>query len=295
MNTTHFQKWASDKPKILAAICHSFADSASSAHKLLLNVRDDALLQQHFTQPSLQEWLSFYSKHRNILQPVAELLGHSGSFTGTLFDRITAPQSNFNPTTTEDLEIELDKLTRETSGMDYFSCYLGLLEDDVPAADETLVKKCEPAMYFALKVFIPCWLYYGKTPGHLLREARQKNLKSLEQLILLDSSIIFEKKVSKIIHDLRGTNQFQFEKLITAQWRHPRKEYLASKLKGLFAGKIAAFSDFYGRRLTAPEIRELYDAMARDNKEGEIDTQLPESDEAFKKTIQREKKFWEQI
>ena len=47
-----------------------------------------------------------------------------------------------------------------------------------------------------------------------------------------------------------------------------------------------------GHKLNEPEIRSLFDAVARDTGKGEIDTEIPESPEAFAKAIQRERTFW---
>jgi hypothetical protein len=63
-------------------------------------------------------------------------------------------------------------------------------------------------------------------------------------------------------------------------------------MKIFFAGHISLISAVFGQRLTEPEIRSLFDAIARDEGKGEIDTDLPESPEAFSRAIHREIPFW---
>ena len=58
------------------------------------------------------------------------------------------------------------------------------------------------------------------------------------------------------------------------------------------AGFISVISTAFGEkfRLREPDIRALFDAVAKDSGKGDIDTYLPDSPESFVKAIQREAK-----
>ena len=58
------------------------------------------------------------------------------------------------------------------------------------------------------------------------------------------------------------------------------------------AGLISFISIGMGRQLKENEIRDLFDAIEKDKDQGDIDTDIPDSQETFTKAIQRERHNW---
>jgi hypothetical protein len=56
-------------------------------------------------------------------------------------------------------------------------------------------------------VLVPCFSLYGIYPVDLLRQAQDGDDDALEKIIRLDISIIFEPKISAIIHKARAMKE----------------------------------------------------------------------------------------
>lgn len=149
-----------------------------------------------------------------------------------------------------------------------------------------------PEYWFMLLVWFPCYFLYGEMPPVLYRRARSGDIEALKVLLRVDSSVAFDKRISEIIHQARVTKRQVFDELMEAMRLPPKGKVSDQKIKVSMAGKIAAMFDAFDCSLTEPEIRDLFDAVSRDFGRGEIDTDLPESPEAFSKAFRREKPFW---
>ena len=64
------------------------------------------------------------------------------------------------------------------------------------------------------------------------------------------------------------------------------------KIKYVKAGQISAFAEHFGVKLTAPDIRALFNAISKDSGQGMEDSDLPLEEETFKKAVQRERAYW---
>jgi len=63
-------------------------------------------------------------------------------------------------------------------------------------------------------------------------------------------------------------------------------------MKMNIAGLISLISIGMGRQLKESDIRELFDAIAKDKGQGDFDADIPDSQETFAKAIQRERHNW---
>ena len=145
----------------------------------------------------------------------------------------------------------------------------------------------KPEIKFLLQVFLPCFLLYKDYPSRLLRKARKGDIEYIEKLIRLDRSIEFNKKISEFIHGARK-NKMIDERLRSAIATGINEKVTRKKMKMNIAELISFFSMALGRQLKESEIRDLFDAIAKDKGRDDIDTDIPESPETFAKAIQRE-------
>lgn len=76
----------------------------------------------------------------------------------------------------------------------------------------------------------------------------------------------------------------------------PVKVKLTSRtMKDMLAGLISLLAETIKQPLTSTEIRDLFDAVAQDAEKRDIDTSLPESQEAYSKVIQRNRPGWKPL
>lgn len=150
-----------------------------------------------------------------------------------------------------------------------------------------------PEAIFLMRVQVPCFMLYGTFPHTLLKMAQSGNDKALEKLIRLDKSIIFEPKISEIIHQAQGLKAQARMAMIQKAFISPPKAKLSrKKVKCLLGGLISHISILFNQKLSAAEIRKLFDAIALDMT-GDIDQGLENMvGEVFEKEIQRSRKFW---
>jgi len=165
-----------------------------------------------------------------------------------------------------------------------------------------------PELQFVLSVYLPCLIHYGRSPGWLLREARAGDDRAIEQLVRLDPDLLDDPKLgawrragSVPVRDGRAA--------MVGRWMQDRmtRSVDAESLKRSFAGLLSAVGEVLAFRfeanwkirkykLTAPQIRSLFDAFARDRGVATIAGKDPDlagiSDEAWAKAIDRAKSVW---
>jgi hypothetical protein len=145
---------------------------------------------------------------------------------------------------------------------------------------------------FFIKVFMPCYYMYKSYPIKLFRKARHGDIDALEKLFRLDSSVILDKRIEKIYHNSK-TKRIINERLNNSLGSNPKVKIDRKKIKMSMAGLISFYSEKIGQRLNEREIRKYFDEVVKSKGNGDIDTDIPESPEAFAKAIQREKRNWE--
>jgi hypothetical protein len=167
------------------------------------------------------------------------------------------------------------------------------IDDEKDVALDNRIKQDinKPEIRFLLQVFLPCFLLYKYFPGRLLREARKGKIDYIEKLIRLDRPIAFDKKISEFIHGAKK-NKRTDEKIKSAIANGINEKVTRKKMKMNIAGLISFVSTGMGRQLKENEIRDLFDSIAKDKGQGDIDADIPDSQETFAKAIQRERRNW---
>lgn len=282
-NIANFEKWAHGKHPFLAITAHGLVLQSKMAYGFIKAIHDNDLFLDEIPAPDLDTWLKLFRTHPSLMNYIAQSMGDpTGYFhsVDTFIDSLTDDQIN-----SSDLS--------SSESQELFEQYLNSARDIEAELDnhqppENLEKFfSSPDFYFLFRVCLPCWVIHFTTPAQLLRKARVRDFDSLKKLIKLDPSTIFDKKISRHIHDLRSKNRSRYEQILNLLQNKSKSQISKQKFKVLYAAIITNFSIEFGERLTEPEVRGLFDAVARDEERGEIDTDLPESPHALYMGIKR--------
>ena len=149
-------------------------------------------------------------------------------------------------------------------------------------------------------------------PG-LLKQAREGELEALEKVLRLDKMALEDPDIrSRYYEVVNGGNAARAKRVNDALAGQPLRKLTRRKVKVALAaliqkysglvndglkdveGELGAASDLFRMKpLTAPDLRALFDAVAKDTKGLARDIDLPEGDHAFYMAITRELNFWQ--
>ena len=302
----HFKKWAEDKNPTLALLSLVYATSSQELHQMIHLVRKGKRIEGDISLPKLKTWLQFYKSPKQISKAPFNLMSEYDKNSVKLhqiIQRLTqlAQDIQNHP---EKLQSENGERTREfiekyesivKTSQELIEITIQDLHDKV---NETQTIKIQnwmkaPEAIFFFRVQAPCFFLYGTYPHLLLEKAQNGDDKALEKLIRLDKSIIFEPKISEIIHQAQGLKaQAKMDMIQKAFSRPPKANLSRKKVKCLLGGYISYVSGRINLNLKAAEIRKLFDAIALDQT-GDIDQDLGNMvGVVFEKAIQRSRKFW---
>lgn len=161
------------------------------------------------------------------------------------------------------------------------------------AEDEALFDRlfASAAGQYWLCVWLPCVMYYRTYPPLLLRRAREGDDDALDRLLRLDESVVADpgilRRWHEIMHNGSGAER---RRMLTAIAGRPKGRLDRKAMRLGLSGLISQFAIGFGCRVTAPEIKALFDAVER-VRSGRIDTSLPESAEAYSKAVQRNRSW----
>jgi hypothetical protein len=310
MPTTHVDHWCAGRPLILAQAASEFADGADDVLGWVMAVRDGKAASRLPKMPSALAWTKLYRRHRKIRQVLsgAFLPASSGLGVADLeeMQRAVYLMQAMEP---EALAAELQKMGPEAfkDAATTVEALVRLMTGKIEPEEASLDKGLETAeVAFFLLVWLPCWLEHGDYPPRLMRRARQGNMEALEDLLRLDHGAVADPKIAGHLGvaglDREGARG---QRLTKALHESPKRRLNAQSVKVLLAALVLKMSvllevrtkslppEGRTKRLTVPEIRDLFDATARDKGQGRIDTDLPESPEAFYMAVHRQADFWQ--
>jgi len=142
---------------------------------------------------------------------------------------------------------------------------------------------------FAERVLLPCWFFYGLYPSVLLRRAREGDYQSMADLLSLDGSMVTDPKVAEHWHWIRHYGSAELRDQMTkALAQSPGQDVKAGRVKAAAGAVIQLASELLGEPLNTEQIRELFDQHAGEGA-GRIDTDLPDSKEAWYRAVDRQR------
>lgn len=279
--TVNFEKWAEGKPPHLAIFCHLFGSAPITAYNLLNKARDKDTYGGLFRKTTVREWIALYIKNRKILTGLFDFLPDTAGVISSFQTAINLPEKEYwiysADSGEKQLHTDLTPLAEDNALGNYLSFTKTPQEeyDKISEEKETEENFFSPEFHFFIKVFIPCLILHRTSPAVLLRRSRNGDIDCLEKLLQLDSSIIFDERIAQLTHRLRDTTPSKHRRIIESPSKPAGRKVNIQKIKIFFSEYISYLSREVDHALTEPEIRALFDAVAKDRGTADIDTDLP--------------------
>jgi hypothetical protein len=303
------KKWAQDKSMLLAILAPHAAALAREMPEALRNIKERRLYDTRFPLPDLPSWFGLYHVPLKAVMALANLLYEYSDFVQkavTFGETINELQDYVkkSPETKPTFSSQQQEEFSSSLNNMLSSSFSELRSDlsDTPFDAKTRVrflhslKENETELSFLFLVIAPCWLLFKMSPNRLYRKARRGDVYALEKLLNLDPLMLHDPTIGREIQKLRFKNRTNDYVRILEAVRKPLKpKPTKSKAKASMSAFISLLAGGIEQPLTEPQIRDLHDAVTQDADSKAIDTDLPDSPEAFAKAIQREKPKWQQI
>jgi hypothetical protein len=263
-------EWLKGKPAIVAHFATAPVMAADECFNLLQACIGELAIPIDLQPQKVDEWLRLYMDHRSIPNAIVDQFLEK---LDSLF------QVN---------EIELAAFLIGDA------CTIG----DVNFLDDSFWRSAfeRIEVRFFFRIWMPCVLVYGESPVKLLQSVGRggpHEWDNVEKLVALDPLIVQHRRFGRLLNCV-DANQRQeraglLGECLGKAFPRPSKR----QVKAMLAAYMSRVSEVLGQRFTEPEIRALFDAIAKDRGHGLRDTDLPESPEAFAKSIQRYRPFWQ--
>lgn len=306
----HFRKWADNRNSFLAAMALIIAGFSKVCCELHESVREVKRIEGDIPLPSLKTWFKLYHNPKRIGRALLGALEEINKDTAqeTAFLKLLGEGANQFQNNPQKVQDELKKLTADEwkeihenikTMMEKFLEHAinDFVSDLNKKANEEFRKNLtKPEFLFFIRVMAPCFSIYKTYPLELLKQAQNGDDEALKNLIKLDKSIIFEPKISEIIHQAQALKaQARMSMIKKAFTSTPKAQLKIRAIKFHFGGLISYFSHAIKQKITAADIWRLYDAIALDMT-GDVDEDFKNmSVEAFEKDIQDARKMWKSI
>lgn len=306
------EDWSNGKPYLIALAAPWLVNQTQYLHMAFEQLKEWRFMNHKLPATDLPTWHALYRSHMssvNVLKIIfAAVYGERITEIGYFVYRFLITSAGFKK--------KLPTSRPSQRVINFVANFLGrvlvssfkLLRKNFsgapfdPAVKEALCHQVTTNIEFAffVQVTAPCWILYGIPPAHLYRQACRGNVDALENLLRLDSLMVHEPYISKRIASLRfGNTSVDYERLLKAPHRSPNVIITREHMKISIAGLISVLASNIGHPLNAPEIRRLFNAVAKDSAPDSIkgetleDSDFDELGEwGFSKAIQRSRKRW---
>ena len=303
------EKWAQDKSILIALFGPQTAAAARDAHEALQHIRERRVYSYKFPLPDFPSWYALYSSPIKALLPFISFIAEFSDFGRDLLSLgFAARKINKIHKRNSGTILELKPSPQELKEAHIFlqgmlSNSFSDIKDDfsaIPYDTETKGRFLEFAgqneleLGFFFLVFAPCLLLYQTTPAQLFNNAQLGDVDAIIKLLRIDPLLLHEHSIGCRIQEIRLKPSINdYERILDAA-RKPLN-ITRKKIKASFAALTSSQSKAINQPLTEPQLRDLCDKVAQDADGNSIDTDLPESPEAFAKAIQRNKPQWDHL
>jgi len=227
--------------------------------------------------PPLQEWLSYYERSDVIINSIAKLFYELHSECEGILDLcsfylchseeeisliISKEIEHYNSLSDINKKMYIsearafcDKIKNESNNL--------LNENyDYITSEQALSIISKPELLFFIRVIFPCLMLHGNFPINLLNKAKLGDEESLEKIIRIDKSIMYEPEIGKYLHQLSFRKPFHFQILIKRLVKEEKK-LSKSQIKLRFRGLLSKIAKYYEetgiKSVTSPEIRSRFE------------------------------------
>lgn len=306
----YFRKWAENRNPFLAAIALTIAGYSKEFYEMHKSVRKGKRIEGDIPIPSLKTWLKLYHNPKRIGKALLGALGdvNEDAAKETAILKLLGEGANQLQNNPQKFQDELKKLTTDewkeiqednrAMMQAFLEFAINNFVSESNKKEKEKIRKhiTNPELIFFIRVMVPCFSIYKMYPLELLKQAQNGNDGALEKLIRLDKSIIFEPKISEIIHQAQALKaQARMSMIKKAFTSTPKAPLKMRAIKFHFGGLISYLSHTIKQKIMAADIWRLYDAIALDTT-GDIDQDFKNmSIETFEKDIQDARKMWQSI
>lgn len=275
---TLVEKWALDKSPLLRLLTPSFATYVCSYDDDFKELRERRFSGKQYQVDRLSLWFKQYHSFQGASRRLFKLF----------WDEILQiPEIKGDQGRAASLLYHLSQKAYDSD----------INETPVPLEVSTIVKEtvAEGGMEFQFLIFvmIPCLLVYRQYPLTLIKRARSGNELALKQLLSLDPYMLHNPRIGKVVQSFRFNHKkSKFNGLIEASLIQPSLKISRKKWLKSCAGLFSLLSEISGKKLTEPQIRDFFNAVAFDTKRQRKDPDLPELHETFRRQILHERNIW---
>lgn len=296
----HFRKWAEGKNPLLASIALTITGFSKVCSEISESVRKGKRIEGDIPLPSLKTWIKLYNNPKRIGKALLNALGNVNDDTAKEADflKLLNEEAGKMQKNGEKYKAELEKIPPDERQKKFEEHKELVINDFVSEPTEkegTEFRKNlpTPEFIFFMRVLVPCFSLYGIYPVDLLRQAQNGDDDALEKIIRLDKSIIFEPKISEIIHQAQVMKKQERMTMIKKAFiSKPKVTMNMRTIKCHFGGLISYLSMAIKQKITAADIWRLYDAISLDMND-DVDQDLGDmNEETFAKAIQEARKMW---
>jgi hypothetical protein len=146
--------------------------------------------------------------------------------------------------------------------------------------------------FVMMRTIVLCWVITGSYPSQLLRRIRlYGDLRALEDLLRIDRRLFYDAGIQIRMRRELGNPKSAFVRIALRAMKAKAPAIKRATLKARFAAIIQSVVGEDSPLFSEPEIRRIYDAIVEAQTGGRerIDTSLPETPEALRKAIARER------
>ena len=284
---TYLDKWCEGKSPILAMFVQAFVPEFDETHQTLSQIRIGNPMVLEVPVPA-KLWRKFYWRNNRVMRHVSGLL--TGS---TNLDEVRQLLSGVSE---DELVTEIHNEYGETPNFQELigQWMLDLVRSDKPI-EQSAAYGILAVTTFAWRIWMPCWLHYGRTPLDLLYAAKNGDNQAMDQLLRIDKSAVTIPCVGRRWHEIMtggnaGLRRFMF-KAITGQ---PGRMFQPTKVKMTVCALIQLIGEKLDSPLSTDDMRLLLDAIEKDRtgKEYAIDTLIPDDENSLARGLLREREHW---
>lgn len=299
------ENWTKGKQPLIALFAPSIAAFAREIPDILKYQKKHRLLSNTFPVPDLPTWYALYRFHHRYMDPLYDMVFQTSEYGQRLMTLMSEFQHlSRNPDLLKEMVFTSDEITE---GQTYWNELQRMsfddIQEDIDGAPMTPEMRTffqqymdanETEFAFLFLVAIPCWLIYKEWPSSLYRKAVRGDTGAIHKLLRLDPFTLHDPAIGKQIQRVRiHGRQAVYEELLSAPLKPLKVKLTSRTVKDMLAGFISFVAEKLKQPLTSTQIRDLFDAVAQDADKRDIDTSLPESQEAYLKVIQRNRPEWE--
>ena len=309
--TQDFIDWASDKPIALAPFAITVASSAEMIFQLMQLVGDDP---KHWPRPNASmydDWNRYWESAESWAVDIAESLStfedeqeqkeflHQVRVIARWLTSGNAPNSIRDAIRKQ---VQETTLRQAKSASNYFRRLLRIglneslrffvfkdkIEDQFCEEELDHLTANNASVLFLMRVVAPCIAEEGRAPWGIFDKAvkgDKPDFQAIETLVRIDKQVIHDRYFRHFIED-PVYQQAALEIISPALLKNPAKRHL-QWWKYRVAGLIRHAFLCVGYKIEEPDMRKLFDLIAKANGKGQLDPVIAPAQESFAKALQR--------